>query len=252
MNTVFGTALQCMCMSVKVGRFCYRWSSDCTASESAGSVLSRASSMCVSQCLCHLCPWLCLQCSVCSESSWKGTTRPYWFNLHVVSFFLALSLLVTHTCSLKYHLNLSSVFSLLVRECMFRIAITDKMRSDNISSRGVYFKMMTRLMGNDKLSRRDEMNIILGQVKKVQKRVKYLLVFFEVFWSDMSALSQINDSSYYKIILLCLFFKKNIVSIAAQNHETALHVSVVYSLHCLPGKSGSDDCHFRGCRANIP
>lgn len=49
---------------------------------------------------------------------------------------------------------------------MFRIAITGKMRSDNISSRRVYFKMMTSLKGGDKLSIRDEMNTILGQVKK--------------------------------------------------------------------------------------
>lgn len=171
---------------------------------------------CVFPSVCVSCVPDCVYSTACVQSP-VGKGQQGWAGLTCVlfPFFLALSLLVTHTCSLKYHSNLGSVSSLSVRECMFRIAITDKMCSDSISSRRISFKMMTRLRGGDKLSIRDEINTILGQVTKVQMRSqKYTTVylFFEVFWSNMSASSQLNDSCYYKIILLCktAFLKKTL------------------------------------------
>lgn len=171
MNSVFGTALRCTCRSVKVGRFCYRWSSDCTTSESAGSVFSAVHPPCVFPSVCVSCVPDCVYSAACVQSpAGKGQQGCTGLTCMLFPFFLALSLLVTHTCSLKYRSNLGSVFSLSVRECMFRIAITDKMRSGSISSRRVSFKISTRLKGGYKLSIRDEMNTILGEVKKVQMR----------------------------------------------------------------------------------
>lgn len=170
MNSVFGTALQCMCRSVKVGRFCYRWSSDSTASESAGSVFSAVHPPCVFPSVCVSCVPDCVYSAACVQSPVGKGQQGRTGLTCMFPFFLALSLLVTHKCLLKYRSNLSSVFSLSVRECMFRIAITDKKHSDCMSSRCASFKIITRLKGGDKLSIRDEMNTILGQVKKVQMR----------------------------------------------------------------------------------
>lgn len=103
------------------------------------------SRVCFQPCILHVCFPVFVSCvpdcvysAACVQSLvGKGQGRT-GLTCMLFPFFLALSLLITHTCSLKYRLNPGSVFSLSVRECMFCITITYKMRSDSISLRCVY------------------------------------------------------------------------------------------------------------------